>query len=535
MKLRLLLLSLLSAVITAVALPNDVFSNGSPLFGLFCLSFYFYAVSHTRTAGSAALLGALYGGISTLLSNYWLMFFGEFSVWTLGGTTLGYVGYHALLATFMRRISESPRYWRPFALAALWTAYEYLKSMGFLGYPWGLAAYPFSGVLPFIQIADVTGVWGVSFIVALANALIAELLPNLGSRTDRIPSGTLTRTLLLRQAVMVVLLWTAAFGYGFVQLSRPLRVSHHMYASLIQQNTDSWITGDEAATLHTAQTLSRQALAAAPQSDVLVWSETSLRRPFSEYLSYYTHEPPEDPFVPFVASLPVPLLTGAPYIINPDTWDAMNAVIMLTGAGNVEQYYGKQQLVPFAENIPFWDIPAVREFFRTAVGLQGTWTAGTQYRLFPIKLSDGSTIPAGTPICFEDAFPYLGRGFVRAGAGVLINLTNNSWSKRNSAQIQHFVAARFRAVENRISLVRSTNSGLTALVDGYGRITAQAPMFTQTYLNVNAPIYTHRWTVYTTYGDYVPYAVMLIVFGVLVCLAMEERLGRRTPGTLGRQ
>ena len=135
--------------------------------------------------GFASLLGVVFGGVSTALSNFWLMFFQGFSVWTYGGTILGYVGFNALLFPFLRGFSRIGGRFRPFLLASAWCVYEYFKSIGFLGYPWGLIAYPMGGFLPLVQFVDVTGVWGLSFLMALVNALVAEYAqPRTGFRQE---------------------------------------------------------------------------------------------------------------------------------------------------------------------------------------------------------------------------------------------------------------------------------------------------------------------------------------------------------------
>jgi apolipoprotein N-acyltransferase len=125
----------------------------------------------------------------------------------------------------------------------------------------------------------------------------------------------------------------------------------------------------------------------------------------------------------------------------------------------------------------------------------------------------------GTPICYEDSFGYLCREFAVLDADLLINLTNNSWSQTVSAQIQHFVAGRYRAVENRMALVRSTNSGYTTVVDATGRVIADLRMFEEAYLNVEVPLYEEQGlTVYAQLGDYLArfwIAVSLLVLGGL--------------------
>lgn len=149
-----------------------------------------------------------------------------------------------------------------------------------------------------------------------------------------------------------------------------------------------------------------------------------------------------------------------------------------------------------------------------------------------------------TPICFEDAFPDLNRRFIRAGADLLINLTNDAWSQTVSAETQHFVAAKLRAVENRRVLVRATNGGVTAAIDPWGRIIGNAaPLFTATWVRLQVPVYRPLAdTPYTRFGDWLP-PLLGLVLGVPLAVTRWRsrqrsgwRSGRRSgPGGSGRR
>jgi apolipoprotein N-acyltransferase len=339
--------------------------------------------------------------------------------------------------------------------------------------------------------------------------------------------------------------------------------------TLVQQNVDSWLSGNEWPSIEAAQDLTRAALAEreAPP-DLIAWSETILRRPFPQNRATFESRPSGDPFVSFVRSLPAPLLTGAPSIQSVDPFEPVNSAIMLDPKGRHYGFYGKRHLVPMAENIPFWEVPLMRAFFQNVVGVVGVWTPGDRYAVFsmpfqgngeadarpggssggrrddsedsaaagtdpwqgagvtsePADAEEHKFLRFGTPICYEDSFGYLCREFARLDADVLINLTNNSWSQTRSAQIQHFVSARYRAVENRMALVRSTNSGYTAIVDATGAVIADVPMFEQAYLNVDVPIYENAGkTVYTQLGDFFARGCILISVIVLVGLFVRDR------------
>lgn len=512
---------LLSSVLFAVALPNELFLYGSPVMGVIALVPLYRALRHAAGGREAARLGALFGLVSTLLTNFWLMFFRDYSVWTIGGTAIGYTAYNFLLGGLLWLVLQSRPAWRPLLFALLWTLYEYAKSIGFLGYPWGLAAYPFNTVIPLIQITDITGVWFISFLVVYLNAGIAELVD--APRTD----GVLTFP--YRHAIAIALLFAGTLGYGVVSLTRDIPVEDEVDMLLVQQNVDMWETRDIAAALSGLQEQTTVALAGTPAPDLVVWSETSLRYPIARNRGWYERNPAALPFTEFVNSLPAPLLTGAPYF-DEERDEFYNAALLLSDAAVIEQWYGKQQLVPFAELTPFWDVRFVRRFFQEIVGISSIWARGPGYRLFSVP-SENGTVRAGAPICFEDGFAQVSAGFVRNGADLLINLTNNAWSRTNSAQVQHFVAARFRAVENRRTLVRSTNAGYTAVVDPWGRTTNAVPMFEAATLRVSVPVHVPaRESAYLLLGDYLPQA-LLIFFAVL---ALVSGIKKEVPKHLSR-
>jgi apolipoprotein N-acyltransferase len=487
-------MTLLGALLFAAALPNELFPLGSPLLGLVALVPYYLALCRTADARSAARLGALFGAVSTIIANYWLMFFEDYSAWTIGGTTLAYIVFNYLLAGFLWRATRAPRVFRPVLFALVWTFYEYLKSVGFLGYPWGLAAYPFNQLHAFNQLVQITGVWGLSFIAVYLNATLAEWV--------LLPRGT-ARALASRNTVVVVLLVASVGVYGAYRLNTPVEVKDTVDLVLVQQNADAWNTRDISRPLLTSQRETEVALEEFDQRpELIVWSETSLRYFYVEGRNWYVRNPSEQPFIDFLASLPAPLLTGAPYQDPSDHRSVYNAVLQINQDSDVAAWYGKQHLVPFAEVIPFWDVPAVQRLFRDVIGIPGAWTPGPGNRLFEIRGNDGAPVRIATPICFEDGFSYINRRFVHSGADLLINLTNNSWSRTNSAQLQHFVAARYRAIETRRGLIRSTNSGYTAVIDPWGRVVEAAPMFVTAHLNVTVPVYAPATeSAYILWGD----------------------------------
>ncbi|MCG8478618.1 MAG: apolipoprotein N-acyltransferase [Spirochaetales bacterium] len=555
-----LLLTLASAVLLAASLPNELFPWGVTLTGLVSLVPILLVVYRASDRRTACRWGALFGAVSTALANYWLAFFGDFAVWTIGGPVIGYTVYNYMLFGFLHRIAHptevrsEPRRlaaphrhdMRPLQIAVAWTAYELLKSVGFLGYPWGLVAYPLARWNAVAQIAELGGVWGLSFLAAYTNAAVAELVAardNPRRTRPRRPPATAARILrehmrglirmdshapIPRHLAVAILLIASAGVYGVRRLSH-IEPVDTIDIVLVQQNVDSWQPGRFGDALDAAQRLTLAGLADAEDAgrspEAVVWSETALRRPYMGPSEFYETVPPALPFTDFLALIDLPLVTGAPMPAYLGSRDALNSALVIEPSGELSGMYGKQQLVPFAESIPFWDRPVVQRFFREVVGLHGTWVPGRESSLLTIRRADGTHLAIGTPICFEDAFGWVPREMVRGGADLLVNLTNNSWSRQESAQTQHYVAARLRTIELRTSLVRGTNSGLSTVVDARGIASQSLPMFESASAVVSVPLYGTQWTLYRAWGDWLGWVAVILTFGKVI----RDALLRRRP------
>ena len=514
-------LVLASAILLPLALPNEIFRTGNAALGPFCIAPIFIAVSLAPTFGAAAMLGVAFGAVSTALSSFWLMFFQDFSIWTYGGTVLGYAGYNALLFAFLRGFSAASRRYRPFVFAMAWALYEYFKSVGFLAYPWGLIAYPVSDFLPLVQFIDTTGIWGLSFLAALANTLAAEWAMYAWNAAPPLPAvsrqGAVRiawRSMLAREAAFYGIVLACVLGYGFFRLAEPEPAGRTANLLLVQQNIDPWDSGKaRVGGTRINQDLTLQGLGETEGPvDLVAWSETSV---MDAYVRQGDGFDRKSSMVPFARQTGVPILFGGVVTVDPRRNLYMNGAILISPQGEIVDTYGKMHPVPFAESIPFFAFPPVQWFFTRVVGVWYPWTQGKRFTIFRVPLSGGGELDFGTPICFEDAFSDLCRRYILNGADLFMNLTNDYWSKTVSSEYQHFQVARFRAVENRRVLVRSTNGGVTAVVDPKGRVTAMLPLFERKSLAVSVPVADGALTAYTRLGDWFPW-VIAVVLSVLL-------------------
>jgi apolipoprotein N-acyltransferase len=248
--------------------------------------------------------------------------------------------------------------------------------------------------------------------------------------------------------------------------------------------------------------LSLEALAADPKPDLVVWSETAFVPRIYWHTTYRTD--PESyvlvrELLDFLKEQEVPFVLGnddARRRVSPDgLWEQIdyNAAI-LYDKGIERGIYRKLHLVPFTEGFPYEkQFPWIYQALRNAD--THFWEKGEEATVFEI-----GGVKFSTPICFEDTFGYLSREFVRNGADIIVNLSNDAWSRSLPAQNQHLSMAVFRAVENRRAMVRSTASGQTCGIDPNGKILAMAPPFTEAWLTVEVPVVTGT-SLYTRYGD----------------------------------
>jgi apolipoprotein N-acyltransferase len=334
-------------------------------------------------------------------------------------------------------------------------------------------------------------------------------------------------------SALALALVLGSLGYGLVRMAVPIPRIGSIDAVLVQQNTDPWADGDEDAAIAANIRLAKRALADAPRKpDIVLFSETTLRRPYAEFQEYFSKRPASGPLIPFIRDSGTWLLTGAPVIVDWKTYDATNSVILIDPQARLVKSYAKTHPVPFAEAIPFWEFPAFRKFMQKVVGMDSGWVVGTEYVIFTLPTKQGN-FRFGAPICFEDAFADVCRNFSLQGDDLLINLTNISWSKTDSAEIQHWAAARFRAIESRKTLVRSTNGGVSCVVGPYGDTLDSLPLFTAAAKFVTVPVYRDSsQTMYTSLGDWFARAALLLSAVLSIILIVEEEKAQKASRRL---
>ncbi len=432
---------------------------------------------------------AIYGGLNAVLS------------WMLAALLIAYLAIYPAL--FSLALTAAIVRGGAVALAmapAVWIATEWLRGTLFTGFPWVLLGYSQSDTLAPLQAASVVGIYGLSGLVACASAAVALLLAPGALDRRRIGTG-------LSLVAVVGSAW--AWGAWRVRQDALLQ-GPTVRVGIVQGNVpqgQKWDPAYRDTILQRYLSLTREV--AGRGVDFVIWPESSTPFVF-ERDALHT-----EIMRAAVVRTGVPLVFGSDQVVGPTEF--YNAAFVLDGQGRVRGTYRKMQLVPFGEYIParwllFFAQPLVEGF--------SDFSAGEQLTLLPV---DGHRLSVA--VCYEAVFPWLSLQAVRQGSQLLTTITNDAWYGTSAAPFQHFQQARVRAVETGRYLVRAANTGISGIVDPYGRVIVESPLFeTGTYVG------EVRWldgtTVYARIGDSVAWACML-VFAALIILPVWERYRKR--------
>lgn len=452
-------------------------------------------------AGKGFIIGAVFGLSFFCGTVYWVTnsihYYGGLPLLLSSIITLLLCAYLSLYPALFSALVIHARKIHPslffITAPAIWVMLELGRTYIFSGFPWALLGYSQYLALPIIQIADITGVYGISFLIVFVNAAISSVI------IDR-------KRIAAPVAAIVIIAAVAA--YGISRLHGP-HSGDKIKISVVQGNIEQdrkWDPAYQGEVISTYRRLTLSALKERP--DLVIWPETAT--PFYFGGSGPEHGKLTKDLKAFVKKTGVPLLFGSPtYEIRPDKVVRLrNSAFLLSGAGSIEAVYHKRHLVPFGEYVPLKDILF---FIEKMVQAIGDFEPGSNYTVMTVRTSAGKDIKLGAVICYEIIFPDLVRRFVDRGASVITTITNDAWFGRTGAPYQHFSMAVLRAVENRVPIARAANTGISGFISPYGRIQNASGIFTEAYLTEMLEAGSGR-TFYTRYGDLFAYACSIGVF-----------------------
>jgi len=499
-------LSVLSGILLSLAFPRPelwplVFAGLVPLV-LACRG------KSLKTAfGLGFLTGLVHAG--TLI--YWvinvLITYGHLPVWLAAPIFLLLAGYLALytglfalglvLGEKQLGLTRGGPAW-VFAGAVLYTGLEYFKGFFLTGFPWESLGAALVPSLSLIQLSDIVGVGGLTFLVVLINFALAALV--LRSRSLNLKTALFPAALIL---AVTGLLW----GYGHYRLGvikdMTARAESRKVA-VVQASIDQDLKWDPSHRVPTLMTYRDLTLKAAEEKPwLIVWPETAV--PF-----YFLRDPAAtDWLAGVVKRAGRAVLFGSPACEDQGSGRSYyNRAYLLDGQGRVRGHYDKVHLVPYGEYVP---LKRFFPFLGKVTQSVGDYSPGCSG-----KLPDLDNEKFGILICYESIFPELARAHAAAGADYLVVMTNDAWFGRSSAPYQHFSQAVLRAVENRRTVIRAANTGVSGIIQPTGETSARLDLFVRGILPGPAPRLTLK-TVYVTLGDVVPqtcFGIAVLIFGV---------------------
>ncbi len=379
----------------------------------------------------------------------------------------------------------------------LWVTLEFARThLPYIGFPWNLAGYAASDNLALVQLTTLTGIFGLSFLVAAYGSFLAYAILAANQRIWK-----------TELAITAALILIGVSGVYFVPHAAPHHIAHLVQTDFPQSDSypSNWLA-IHAGEMDQLEQISDDAARRAP--GLIVWPEVpapfSLQDPqFAERARHIASDSSGD----FLVGVVDWKHDAA------GKWMATNTAVLLDTSGRRIFGYDKIHLVPFGEYVP------LRRWLTFAGRLTADisdFTPGAQYSV--------GTLPGGkfaTFICYEATFPGEVRRFTAGGAQLLINISNDGWFGRSSAPAQHLMMARVRAVENRRWLLRDTNNGYTVSVDPYGRIVAALAPDIRGQLD--APYdFRDDMTLYTRTGNWLPWLCLIdSLLTLLICCSVR--------------
>ena len=392
----------------------------------------------------------------------------------------------AATAVMIRRFGAAGLVMAP----ATWVAAEYARAHIFGGFPWIPLGNSVVSLLPLSQLASAFGVYGVSWMLALLHALIA--LVAMSNGRTRLTAGV---------SALALLGGVSLWGAARLSDSRLTREGTPLRVALVQGNVpqeEKWDPSRAAAIFERYLQMTREA--AANGAEFIVWPESAT--PF-----YFDEDPRSAARVrQLVSEIQTPLLFGTDEVEPGTPPKYYNSAFILSESGATAAVYRKMFLVPFGEYVPFGTLLS---FVGPLVDAVSAFSPGQRVTMLPVN---GHMI--STAICYEVVYPHLIRDGVLQGAELLTTITNDAWYGETSAPWQHFDLAAMRAIEQGRYLARAANTGISGIVDPYGRVTLRTDLF-ETAAPIGEVRLLQERTLYARIGDVAAQvAVLITLLGV---------------------
>lgn len=464
---------LLSVVLKFLAHPNFIFEDG-----LFFLAWFYYVpfllVVHSLSLKKSAFFGFLYGFLSYFCVCFWLV---RYSLFAALGVYLLFGFYWAVIFVLLAVVSKTRKYSFVFYCLIIFAA-EFLFTKGYFGFGYGVSAYTQWKIPLFTRAVRYTKLWGLNFLIIFFNCVFSACLGFYlrYRRWNFVQTGG---------AVFFAALFIQHVFIGFfLEEEKSGKV---LKTVLVQNNADpdKYGIAQYKKEVECLKRLTDEALAAYPETELVVWPETSVVVDVISAFIVSGRDGKETERSKMAASLFDYINSkNCTFLVGTSFKNYNSAVVFepvkpLTGTDRTLlpywQVYKKNRLVPFSEDFPFKKV--FTEYYEKKVLSGRYWLAGEN-----VKLLKAGDVSLGTPICFEDTFSELPRKMALTGASLFVSLSNDAWSASRACQMQHLAVSVFRSIENGIPMLRSANSGQTCFVDCYGAVKKMSEPFAENFL-----------------------------------------------------
>lgn len=480
-----LLFALISGVLFGISYPPFPL----PFLIFFALIPFFYPLEKRESLAEISRITYFTAFIFTLVTLYWV------GSWTkeadpflmISGVLLMFVNPALYLIPTTLYYFTKRSFNKKIALLLFplyWVTFEYAYSLTDLRFPW----LTLSNSLPFfntyIQIADVVGAYGISLLILYINIFIYLSVKDL----------TKTKAINFNYTWVVVLLFVLPLIYGIIRINSFSPSEEKIKIGLVQPNLnpwDKWEGGNLDEQLEKYLELSQRAVR--KNAKVILWPESAL----PVYLLSGNYPVEVERIHSFVDSNDVFILTGMPDAtfffdkeeappeakltkVTNTPYVSYNSILLFSPQSRQVQKYGKIKLVPFGEKVPFVEeLPFLGDFIKWQVGIS-SWNVGKDQTVF--QFVEGAELKVAGVICIESIYPDFVAGFVQKGANIIAVVTNDSWYGYSSGPFQHKEISALRAIENRKTVVRAANGGISCIIDPLGRTLQNTKLFEQDVL-----------------------------------------------------
>jgi len=462
--------------------------------------------TYNLTIKNRLYIGFLAGLINNITLMYWIIYplfsYGEYNIASFFLLCIFYIYlsiYPGIFSVLFSYFCKNPIF-GIFAIPAIWIDLEFVRSILFSGFPWNFLGHSQINWTVIVQIADITGVYGISYLLVLVNFII--FLSILYFKQYPLNGGRIHKNTFLFVSFYGCIVLLSVFVYGKYRINyinSQVAESKRKNIAIIQGNIDKGQKWDLRFILNTTQTyLSLSQMSVKSKPDLIVWPETAMT------FNLDSHPNLSKLFRKEIPKLKTFLLVGTPSMKkNESSIKYYNSAILMSPSSEIVGQYSKHHLVPFGEYVPLKKIL----FFVKKI------TTGNDFSpaefVAPMAWNDDKI---GVQICYEIVFPHLTRSLVKQGASVIINITNDAILGDTNAPYHHFAMAQFRAIENRRSLVRAANSGISGFIDPIGNVVEKIDIFEKGYIVQGIPL-TKINSFYTEHGDIF---VMLCAFIIIL-------------------